>query len=200
MVPQRLVIDFVAPPAPTGLGRVLLCVGVLALAAGAVQLGLAWQDYRQERAELASAAQRGVAPVGEMSGRARAAVAAELKSAGTVARGLTAPWQDLLQSIETIQNKDVALQIIEPIAARQSVRITADARHFDAMLDYLDQLRARALSDVVLTSHQVQVRQPGSPIRFQVQARWGDPASGARVRSAAPATQASNAEPDRGPR
>ena len=30
------------------------------------------------------------------------------------------------------------------------------------------------LSSVVLVSHQVQAQAPGTPIRFQVQAQWGD--------------------------
>ena len=199
MVPQRLVIDFVAPPAPAGFGRVLLGLAALALVAGGAQFAYAWHAYRQEKAELVSVMQRGAAPVVD-NARRSAANLAGLQSAGTVARGLTAPWPDLLRSIETIHNKDVALQIVEPIAARQSVRITADARHFAAMLDYLEQLQGRALSDVVLTSHQVQVQQPGAPIRFQVQAKWGSAVTPSQAANAASPTQASNADPARGPR
>jgi len=199
VVPQRLVVDFVAPPAPSGFGRFLLVVAVLAAVAGGTQLLFAWHDYRQERTDLALAIQRGTAPVVDSSRRSAATIAG-LQSAGTVARSLTAPWPDLLRSIETIRNKDVALQIVEPIAARQSVRITADARHFEAMLDYLEQLRARALSEVVLTSHQVQVQQPGTPIRFQVQARWGDAAAPDAAPGAASTPHASNADSARGPR
>jgi|SRR5882672_3772214 len=199
MVPQRLVVDFVAPPAPAVFGRVLLGLAALAIAAGGVQLALAWQAYRQEKAELTSVSQRGVVPVAD--GARRSAVnSAGLQSAGTVARGLTAPWPDLLQSIESIRSKDISLQIVEPIAARQSLRITADARHFDAMLDYLEELRGRALTEVVLTSHQVQVREPGAPIRFQVQAKWGDPVATTRAANNAPTTQASTADETRGPR
>jgi hypothetical protein len=197
VVPQRLIVDFVAPPAPSGFGRVLLAVAVLAAVAVGTQLLFAWNDYRQERTDLASAIQRGTAPVIDSSRRSPATLAG-LQSAGTVARGLTAPWPDLLRSIETIRNKDVALQIVEPIAARQSVRITADARHFEAMLDYLEQLRARALSEVVLTSHQVQVQQPGTPIRFQVQAKWGDGTAPEAAPGAASTPQASNADSTRG--
>jgi len=200
VVPQRLVIDFVAPPAPAGFGRALLALAALALVAGGAQFAIAWHAFRQEKAELVSVMQRGAVPVVD-SARRSASNAAGLQSAGTVARGLTAPWPDLLQSIETIRNKDVALQIIEPIAARQSVRITADARHFAAMLEYLEQLQGRALSDVVLTSHQVQVQQPGAPIRFQVQAKWGGGVvTPSPAASAASPAQASNADPARGPR
>jgi hypothetical protein len=199
LVPQRLAVDFVAPPAPEGLGRVLLVLSVFALLAGGVHLAFAWQAYRQEKAEFASALQRGPGPASE-GPRRSAASAAGLQSAGTVARGLTAPWPDLQRSIETIRNKDVALQIVEAVAARQSVRITADARNFEAMLDYLEQLRGRALTEVVLTSHQVQVQQPGTPIRFQVQAKWGGADASIAAESPAATTQASNADPVRGAR
>jgi len=199
MVPQRLVVDFVAPPAPAGVGRVLLGLATLAVVTGGVQLAFAWQAYRQEKAELASVTQRGVVPVADSAKRSAANLAG-LQSAGTVARGLTAPWPDLLRSIESIRNKDVSLQIVEPIAARQSLRITADARHFDAMLDYLEELRGRALTEVVLTSHHVQVQQPGAPIRFQVQAKWGEPVATTRAANSAPTTQASTADETRGPR
>lgn len=200
LVPQRLVLDFVAPPAPTGFGRALLVLSVLALLAGGAHLAFAWQAYRQEKTEFAAALQRGAAPVSD-GARRSAATAAGLQSADTVARGLTAPWPDLQRSIETIRNKDVALQLVEAVAARQSVRITADARHFEAMLDYIEQLQGRALSEVVLTSHQIQVQQPGAPIRFQVQARWGGAyASSSPAASSSSTTQASNADPARGPR
>jgi hypothetical protein len=195
-VPQRLALDFVAPPAPAGVGRLLLALSLLALFAGGAQVVLAWQAYQHEKAELASVAQRGATPV-SAGARRGAPNAAGLQSADAVARGLTAPWSDLMQSIETIQNKDVALQVIEPIAARQSLRITADGRHPEAMLDYLQQLQGRTLTEVVLTSHQVQVQQPGAPIRFQVQAKWGG-AVAPNVPGVPAATQASNAEPARG--
>jgi hypothetical protein len=197
LVPPRLAVDFVAPPAPAGFGRVLLVLSVFALLIGGAHLGVSWRAYRQERAEFASVLQRGSPPVSEGS-RRTAATAAGLQSAGTVARGLTAPWPELQRSIETIRNKDVALQIVEAVAARQSVRITADARNFEAMLDYLEQLRARTLTEVVLTSHQVQLQQPGTPIRFQVQARWGGGDAPLAAESPAATTQANNADPVRG--
>jgi hypothetical protein len=177
MVPQRLILDFVAPPAPAGFSRVLLVIGVLALVAAGLQFGLVWQDYRAQKALYTAARERAALPLD--TPKRSAPAAAGLQTAGTVARDLMAPWAELLRSIEAIQNKDVALQIVEPVAARQSLRITADARNFEAMFDYLQQLRGRALRDVVLVSHQVQQQQPGTPIRFLVQAKWGPGAANA---------------------
>jgi hypothetical protein len=199
MVPQRLVLDFVAPSTPTGLGRTLLIVGVLALLGSAAEFGLVWQDYRAQKLLLAAARER-VALTSEAPRRSASTGTAGLQLASNVARDLTAPWAELLRSIEAIQNKDVGLQIIEPVAARQSLRITADARNFEAMFDYLQQLRGRALQDVVLVSHQVQVAQPGAPIRFLVQAKWGGAPAGAPApRSAVEASQGGALDVARGP-
>ncbi len=184
MVPQRLLLDFVEPPAPAGLGRVLFVIGALALLGAGAELGLVWQDYHAQKALLAAARERAALPL--EAPKRSAAVTAGLQTASTVARDLTAPWAELLKSIEAIQNKDISLQIVEPVAARQSLRVTADARNFEAMFDYLQQLRGRDLKDVVLVSHQVQQQQPGTPIRFLVQAKWGGGAPSATATPPAP--------------
>lgn len=177
MVPQRLLLDFVAPPAAPGLRRVLLAIGAVVAVAAAAQFYVVAREYRAQKAELAAATQRAAVPV---DAPRRSTPVPGLQSAGNVARDLTAPWADLLRAIEAIQNKDVALHVIEPVAARQSLRITADARSLDAMLDYLQQLQAWAMQDVTLVSHQVQPQHPGMPIRFVVQARWGNGAAAKR--------------------
>jgi Tfp pilus assembly protein PilN len=43
------------------------------------------------------------------------------------------------------------------------------------MLAYLRSLQADSrLSNVLLVSHQVQAQAPGTPLRFQLEAHWGD--------------------------
>ena len=74
--------------------------------------------------------------------------------------------------MEASRSSDIALVQVEPVVARDSIRITGDARHAEAMLDYLEQLTQQGLSDVALTSHQIRPQEPGTPIRFQAQARW----------------------------
>lgn len=171
MTPQRLTLDFVAPPPARRNGRLLLGIGMVALLVGGAQLALAWQEHQRERADLASLDRQGNA-----GGRARAVAAnpGALRAAASIARDLSAPWPELMRAMEAIRSADVSLVRVEPIAARGSLRITADARHPDAMLDYLQQMKAQGLADVVLTSHQLQDKQPGTPIRFQAQARWSD--------------------------
>ena len=186
MMPQRLTLDFAAPPAAARSGRILLGLGVVALVAGGISFGLAWEQRQRERAELVALAERG----GAQHRNARNATAADagaMRVAALVSRDLSAPWPELMRSMEASRSRDIALVRIEPIAARGSLRITADARHADAMIDYLEQLRAQGLAEVALTSHQVQEKQPGTPIRFQAQARWsGLTASGKPTEAAHP--------------
>ena len=101
---------------------------------------------------------------------------AKVKSTQQVSRNLAAPWVDLLDAIESAPQQSVALLAAEPATAKQSFRLTAEARDLDAMLGYLAALQKDPrLVSVVLVSHQVQVQTPGRPIRFQVQAGWGAP-------------------------
>lgn len=98
---------------------------------------------------------------------------ARVKSAQQVAKSLTAPWAGLLDAIESAPQQSVALLAVEPSSAKQSFRLTAEARDAKAMLAYLAALQNdRRLVNVALVSHQVQVQAIGRTIRFQLQAGW----------------------------
>jgi hypothetical protein len=94
------------------------------------------------------------------------------KAAAGVARELQVPWAQMLASLEAVPSRDVALLGVEPSTARHNMRITAEARTVDAMLDFLEAMRSDSFPEVLLTSHQVQAQTPGTPIRFVLQARW----------------------------
>lgn len=190
MIPQRLALDFVAVPAAARASRWVLLAGVAAAAIAGARVAPGLIELEQQRRDLAAL----VAEREPAVARAGKPVPG-LRTAQAVATQLQAPWEGLLASLESVRTKDVALLAVEPTAARQSLRITADARNPDAMLDMLAQLRQQRLTDVVLVSHQVQEKQPGTPIRFQIQARWTD-ATGQSVLDAA----SPGAEPSRGKR
>ena len=79
-----------------------------------------------------------------------------------------------LSALEAAPHENVALLGIEPSIAKQQVRLTAEARDPEAMLDYVAALQADPrLSQVVLVSHQVQTQAAGKPVRFQMQSAWG---------------------------
>jgi Tfp pilus assembly protein PilN len=90
-----------------------------------------------------------------------------------VAQSLQSPWADVLDAIEVKPNGNVALLSVEPSAIKRTVRITAEARDADAMIEHLGMLQQDArLTDVALVSHQRLVAIPGAPWRYQIQGTW----------------------------
>jgi Tfp pilus assembly protein PilN len=95
------------------------------------------------------------------------------KAANQIAHELQMPWAEMLAALEAIPAPEVALLGVEPSALRHVVRITAEAKNSNAMLDYLQALQGgRQFSEVWLTSHLVQAQTPGTPVRFIVQLKW----------------------------
>ena len=151
---------------------VVLLVGQLAV------LGFALSERRHEQRAMAEleGRQSHAARPRLPAAKPDPAYLARVKLAQHVAKSLTAPWADLLDAIESAPQQSVALLAIEPSTAKQSFRLTAEARDPKAMLDYLAALQKdRRLVSAFLVSHQVQLQTPGRPIRFQVQAGWGAP-------------------------
>jgi Tfp pilus assembly protein PilN len=174
--PPPLRLDF-APTArrAPALGWVLLGAGGVAALIAALQFQLAHAARSREAGALSELTERlnEQRTGGDRARRVDPRDARRAQAAAAVSRELQVPWSTLLASLEASAGRDVALVVVEPSAARQSIRITAEARTSDAMFDYLDALRKQGLIDVALVSHQVQA--PGAPLRFQAQARWGTP-------------------------
>ncbi len=82
-------------------------------------------------------------------------------------------WATLLNVIEAMATKRVALLVLEPDPLNGKVRVTAEAKDVSAMLDYVKQLQQQpGLRDVVLLSQQVNEDDPQQPVRFIVGAQW----------------------------
>jgi predicted ArsR family transcriptional regulator len=155
----------------------LACVSAV-LVVQLLTLGFALSERRRHLQALAQLDARQSDAARPRPGAARPdpAYLARVKSTQQVSRNLTAPWVDLLDAIESAPQQSVALLAAEPSIAKQSFRLTAEARDLDSMLGYVSALQKdRRLVSVVLVSHQVQVQTPGRPVRFQVQAGWGAP-------------------------
>ena len=98
---------------------------------------------------------------------------------GAVARdkpsSIGARWDDMLGAVESHSSPDATLLALEPVARTGDVQLAGEARNLEAMLSYVEALQQdKRLRDVTLVSHQVQVEAPGAPVRFRVQAHWGD--------------------------
>ena len=157
-------------------GRLLLLVGVALLGT------VLWQSARlvAERGaalatlrDIEAERQHGSAPVPAAKADPRQVALA--RTSRQVAFTLNTPWSGLLTSLGSTARQDVALLGVEPSVAKRSVRLTAEARNDGEMLAYLAALQHDPrLSSVVLASHQVQSQAPGTPVRFQIQAQWGE--------------------------
>ncbi|MGN6525773.1 MAG: hypothetical protein ACTHL8_05245 [Burkholderiaceae bacterium] len=177
MKSPRLRFDF-APDARRGprAGRALLATGLVLLALASAECAQALAERARATASLqATESRRAAAQAPAPTARPEARQVAMMRATRQVASDLATPWSRLLAALGSTSARDVALLGVEPSVAKRSVRLTAEARDADAMLAYLAELQHDGrLASVVLVSHQLQAQAPGSPIRFQVQAQWGD--------------------------
>jgi hypothetical protein len=160
---------------PPVLGLSLLAAGSLLLVwAGAVVAGSLGSraDSVAELERLANA-QPQARPKAPTKPGDEARAAALRNANQQVSQALTQPWGDLLDALEVKPEGRVALLSVEPSGSRRVVRITAEARDQQAMLEHLEMLqREPRLTGVSLVSHQQQVLLPGTPWRYQIQGAW----------------------------
>jgi len=100
-------------------------------------------------------------------------VARETEQANTVILALSLPWKELFEALEASQTNEVAVLAIEPNAQKGVVRISAEAKKLESMLNYVASLQKIALfREVLILNHQIQDQDPEKPIRFVLQAAW----------------------------
>jgi hypothetical protein len=151
------------------LGWILLALGLTSLALAALQFHSAHAARAQEVDQLRQLQAR---VANGAKSKSASSDNREAQAAAAVIRDLRVPWPQLLAVFEGAANQNVALLTVEPAPAQQQVRLTAEAKDVQTMLDYLEALRRDPLTDVVLVSHQLNDKAPGSPLRFQAQAKW----------------------------
>lgn len=152
--------------------------GIAALLLGLAAAGVAVALYQEQldqvvrlEAELGAlgALRRGDAGGAPGAGRQGDAIV----RANTVARELGRRWDRVFLAIESAKAPDVALLAIEPDARKGLVRITAEAKGKNEMLDYVGRLQAaQPLRRVMLVQHEVLSETPEKPVRFAVSAEW----------------------------
>jgi Tfp pilus assembly protein PilN len=96
-----------------------------------------------------------------------------MKSAQSAVRQLALPWAQLIDSLERAATKEVALLHIQPDAQTRVLRVTAEARRHELMLEYLRRLgQTGNFAEVHLLNHQVREDEPGRPVQFSLQASF----------------------------
>ncbi|EPA98118.1 hypothetical protein [Pseudomonas sp. G5(2012)] len=90
-----------------------------------------------------------------------------------VSQQLRRPWERLFATLEAMPRDNIALLTLTPDARKGQVRISAEARDLDAMLDFHRRLEAcDELSDVSLLSHEIVANVPEHPVQFNLSATW----------------------------
>jgi hypothetical protein len=175
---QKLDFDFSAQRRKLPLyGAAILIAGAAASIYAALQLTSSYKVRQAEQRAYDAVLLRigTVRHAGDAAANITPAKLQDLKSAAQIARQLNTPWNALLEELESAPMEHVALLSVEPIASRRQLHLIGEAKDLTTMLDYLAYLQAEpGLQRVVLTSHHIQT-QPGSPVRFQIQANWGNP-------------------------
>ena len=86
---------------------------------------------------------------------------------------LNLPWQALFESLEKVKPANVALLGLEPNGEKHTLRILAEAKQPEDMLDFVRVLRRQPqFTYAVLTKHEINTQDPNRPLRFMVEAVW----------------------------
>jgi Tfp pilus assembly protein PilN len=173
MIP-RLDLDFSRRRAPAATGGViLLCAAAVLLLASGARLWHAYAESDRVQAQLEAVRQQAMASRHVVRAPLTPAARLAEKQSQLVLRELTVPWQDLFSIVEDYPDHDVALIGIDQNPAQSQIRITAEAKNFDAMIAYLKYLQSSVLlREAVLNDHLIETNVPGKPVRFQITAVW----------------------------
>ena len=148
----------------------LLCLG--AAAAGASLM----ERQRSHERQLAALQARAAVPVAAPVADAAPISEPQATAVNGAVMQLNLPWRALQDAVAAATPAGVALLALEPDAKKRTLRISAEARTSDEMIDYVARLKREELfSDVALTHHEINDQDPNRPIRFELDAAWSAP-------------------------
>jgi Tfp pilus assembly protein PilN len=174
---RTLDLDYQAAPGTSWLSMLVLISGIALSLAILLPLESLTRDRARLEADLAAAQGR----LDQHVPRAAAEPAPsperkkEIAAANTVIRQLSLPWHEMFDAFELAANDEIALLGIEPDARKRLVKVTAESKSADAMLDYVKRLQdSGLLDDVFLQKHELQTKDQQKPLRFVVTSAWKD--------------------------
>jgi Tfp pilus assembly protein PilN len=86
---------------------------------------------------------------------------------------LNLPWRELQDAVLAATPRTVALVAMEPDPRKRILKITAETKTSDDMVDYVAALKDQdGFSGVTLTRHEINDADPNRPLRFQLEATW----------------------------
>ncbi len=160
----------------TPLAAWLLAAFALVLCVGAVVAGASMMERQRAHERQLAALQARVVPVAAPVADAAPISEPQATAVNAAVMQLNLPWRALQDAVAAATPAGVALLALEPDAKKRTLRISAEARTSDEMIDYVARLKREELfSDVALTHHEINDQDPNRPIRFELDAAWSAP-------------------------
>ncbi len=134
------------------------------------QTALLLRDLSTTRASLAmTRADLSVAPT--RVAPPTPALRQRIQGLNRVIRQLNAPWSDIFDALEKQAQAEVALVSIEPDASKGSVRIEAEAKRLEDLLEYARRLgQSSQFQHVTPVKHEINERDAARPFRMSIDA------------------------------
>jgi Tfp pilus assembly protein PilN len=157
---------------PPAWGIALFAIGV------AIAIFALWKvnafDLRQARANADLARVRSMETARRPPAEVLAVIPApRIDAINAAVAQLNLPWQALFESLEKTKPQNIALLSLEPDGKKRVLRILAEAKQSDDMLDFVRILREQPqFSDALLTRHEINIQDPNRPLRFTLEATW----------------------------
>jgi hypothetical protein len=147
-------------------------VGIALLLASLICAGSVLERYLEARtAGERFVAARALLP-GEHHATRKRSTGDQMKHAQAVVGQLALPWAAMIRSVEMADSPEVALMQMEPDPRERRLRVMAEAKNEQSMLEYVRRLGlANDLTDVHLANHQILLEDPKHPYQFTALAR-----------------------------
>lgn len=172
---RTLYLDFQSAARPRGVGYVLLLAGLgigLFVLAQYQAVSQETQSYRELTRKLQQSAPAAV-PAKPVDPKEAKAQEERMLAAKAVIDQLAVPWGKLFATLESIEDKEVAILQLSPDLEKRQIRLLVEAKNLAAMLRYHKLLgNSGALTDVALVDHEIQEQDPDRPVRFNITAHW----------------------------
>lgn len=168
---MRIDIDFQSSGrnATTGTIAVLLVAALTCAAAGWEYISMS-TSYKNAEAVL-SAAQRKVNRDMSMPRIPESQIIA----INSAIQKLNFPWPELFSMFERNQSRTVVLLALEPDVATKTLKIQAEAKTPEDMVDFVDTLEGGDIfTSVSLIRHEINEPDPNKPYRFTMEAQWAE--------------------------
>jgi len=155
----------------------LLAAGIagIALCAGGIWFAMQMAEQRAARAQQIEQLRASQAALSKRPARVAEVAIPEAQAVAVNAAilRLNVPWRALEDAIGGATPASIALLALDPDPKKQLLKITAEARNSDDMVDYVQVLKQQEFfTGAALVRHEIGEQEANHPVRFQVEVQW----------------------------